>query len=89
MHQLLRANSFKNINFVLDIPLKCLQVKPDCVDVLFVDYGNTETLKPDELRKQICMGDISIQCHRCVTTGIIPVSNIDHCNVFSNALNLS
>lgn len=55
--------------------MKCLQVKPDCIDVLFVDYGNTETLQPDELRKQICMGNVPIQCHRCLTTGIIPVSN--------------
>ncbi|XP_054290967.1 RING finger protein 17-like isoform X2 [Macrosteles quadrilineatus] len=43
-------------------------------EVLFVDYGNTETLNYDQLRKQVTMGHIPIQCHRCKVEGIYPVS---------------
>lgn len=44
------------------------------VKVYFVDYGNVEICKASELRKNICMGHIPVQCHKCRTDGIIPIS---------------
>lgn len=44
------------------------------VKVYFVDYGNVEICKATELRKNICMGHIPVQCHKCTTDGIIPIS---------------
>lgn len=52
-----------------------VQVNSDStVKVYFVDYGNVEVCKAAELRKNICMGHIPVQCHKCRTDGIIPVS---------------
>lgn len=49
--------------------------KDNTVKVYFVDYGNVEICKASELRKNICMGHIPIQCHKCKTHGIVPISD--------------
>ncbi|XP_046671899.1 RING finger protein 17-like isoform X3 [Homalodisca vitripennis] len=49
-------------------------ISDEQIEVLFVDYGNTEVLHSDQLRKRILMGHTPLQCHRCLTEGIIPVS---------------
>uniref|UniRef100_A0A1B6FZG0 RING finger protein 17 n=1 Tax=Cuerna arida TaxID=1464854 RepID=A0A1B6FZG0_9HEMI len=49
-------------------------INEEQIEVIFVDYGNTEVLHSDQLRKRILMGHIPLQCHRCLTEGIIPVS---------------
>jgi hypothetical protein len=41
---------------------------------MFVDYGNIEECKASEMRKNVYMGDIPVQCHKCQLEGIKPVS---------------
>lgn len=52
-----------------------VQVNDDrTVKVAFVDYGNIEDCKASEMRKNVYMDDIPIQCHKCQLDGIKPVS---------------
>jgi hypothetical protein len=52
-----------------------LQVNDDrTVKVSFVDYGNVEDCKASEMRKNVYMDDIPIQCHKCQLDRIKPVS---------------
>lgn len=53
----------------------CLQVNDDrTVKVVFVDYGNVEVCKATEMRKNVYMGHVPIQCHKCLLDGVKPVS---------------
>jgi hypothetical protein len=52
-----------------------VQVNDDrTVKVAFVDYGNIEDCKASEMRKNVYMDDIPVQCHKCQLDGIKPVS---------------
>ncbi|XP_021928807.1 RING finger protein 17 isoform X3 [Zootermopsis nevadensis] len=44
------------------------------VKVMFVDYGNTEECKASEMRKNVYMGHIPVQCYKCKLEGIKPAS---------------
>jgi hypothetical protein len=44
------------------------------VKVAFVDYGNIEDCKALEMRKNVYMDDIPIQCYKCQLDGMKPVS---------------
>lgn len=45
------------------------------VKVAFVDYGNIEDCKASDMRKNVYMDDIPIQCHKCQLDRIKPVSD--------------
>ncbi|PNF34127.1 hypothetical protein B7P43_G01154 [Cryptotermes secundus] len=45
------------------------------VKVAFVDYGNIEDCKASEMRKNVYMDDIPIQCYKCQLDGIKPASD--------------
>ncbi|XP_069688826.1 RING finger protein 17 isoform X2 [Periplaneta americana] len=54
---------------------KVVEVNDDrTVKVLFVDYGNVEECKASEMRKNVYMGHIPIQCYKCQLDGIKPAS---------------
>jgi hypothetical protein len=44
------------------------------VKVVFVDYGNVEECKATEMRKNVYMGHIPVQCYKCVLDGVKPAS---------------
>ncbi|XP_066994116.1 RING finger protein 17 isoform X2 [Anabrus simplex] len=55
---------------------RVIEVNDDhTVKVLFVDYGNIEDLKATEMRKNVYMGHIPVQCHKYKLDGIVPVSD--------------
>ncbi|KAI5749450.1 hypothetical protein M8J76_007425 [Diaphorina citri] len=41
--------------------------------VYFVDYGNTESCTPTELRKEACYHDVPVLCSSCMFHGLEPV----------------
>ncbi|PSN35049.1 hypothetical protein C0J52_15402 [Blattella germanica] len=46
------------------------------IKVKFVDYGNPEVCKATELRKNIYLTEVPIQCHKCELYGVKPISLI-------------
>ncbi|XP_063243683.1 RING finger protein 17 isoform X2 [Bacillus rossius redtenbacheri] len=55
---------------------KVISIKEDMtVEVMFVDYGNVETCKASELRKDVCLTHIPMQCHSAKVYGIAPLSD--------------
>ena len=65
----------KSFSFLESVFVVCLQVNDDrMVKVVFVDYGNVEDCKATEMRKNVYMGHIPVQCYKCVLDGVKPVS---------------
>ena len=75
-HARLYQRSFlESFSFLDSCFVVCLQVNDDrTVKVVFVDYGNVEDCKATEMRKNVYMGHIPVQCYKCVLDGVIPVS---------------
>lgn len=64
----------KCLECLLDMNLVFFQVNADnTVTVEMVDYGNVEICKAAELRKNICMTNIPLQCHKCSFKQLQPV----------------
>lgn len=54
---------------------KVVRVNDDrTVKVVYVDYGNVEECKATEMRKNVYMGHVPIQCHKCLLDGVKPAS---------------
>lgn len=54
---------------------KMSQVKGDQIKVNYVDYGNVETVSPENLRKQIKLREIPVQCYKLpLRSDCVPVS---------------
>nr|CAD7403847.1 unnamed protein product [Timema cristinae] len=55
---------------------KVLEVNDDdrSIKVRFVDYGNEEICRATELRKDLCMSQIPIQCTKCFVQCIVPLT---------------
>jgi hypothetical protein len=61
----------------LKIYVVCLQILDsncDELDVQFVDYGNTETVPVQDLRKAAFVTTVPIQCFKCEFFNLFPVS---------------
>lgn len=73
--RLCQPSFLKSFSFLDSFFVVCLQVNDDrTVKVAFVDYGNVEDCKATEMRKNVYMSHIPIQCYKCVLDGVKPVS---------------
>lgn len=54
---------------------KVIEVKGDLVLVEYVDYGNVEWVNVENLRKNVTLTDLPIQCHKIpIRSDCVPVS---------------
>ncbi|XP_049949115.1 uncharacterized protein LOC126457111 isoform X1 [Schistocerca serialis cubense] len=54
---------------------KVLKLNEDStLKIIFVDYGNVEDCRATDLRKDVLLQEIPVQCHRCKLAGIEPIS---------------
>ncbi len=42
------------------------------IQVLYVDFGNSETVSPDKLRSNLVLVDIPLQCQQCELFEVAP-----------------
>ena len=54
---------------------KITKIDEKGIQVLYVDFGNTDVTAPERLRKEVILTEIPLQCYSCEIAGVIPATD--------------